>query len=538
MTAAITATQLGRRVIVVEKSAFVGGTAALSGGAVWVPNTHLASGHDDSYEKARRYLDAIVGDLIAPEMKDTFLTRGPEAIAFIEDNSKLKFSARAYGPDYFDGPGSALGRRLLDPAPFDGRSLGTQFTRLRPPLPEFGLFGKMMVNTADLGALLAARRSPKAFWHASKIITRYAVDRLRGYPRGTRLLIGNGMMAALYATTLDRDIPIWCNSPARRILTQDGRITGVEVEREGTFVTIPAESVILASGGFAGSEDLRARLVPEAPAPLTAGLMSNTGEGLRMAEAVGGQVDAGNSNGAFWSPVSLVRRKDGTVAHFPHLMFDRAKPGMIAVGPVGKRFVNESNSYHEFGKAMIASKVDHAFLIADSNFAARYTIGPVPPVATERRKFVRDGYLLEGRSLEDLATKAGLDPAVFSATIAQFNASARKGEDPEFGKGTSAYNRNLGDPKHTGNPCVAPIEKGPFYAVKVYLGDIGTARGLAVNTDAQVLDAEGVPIPGLYAAGNDMSSMMGGEYPGPGITLGPAITFGYLAAKHAARSNA
>ncbi|WP_436643081.1 FAD-dependent oxidoreductase [Microbaculum sp. FT89] len=536
LTAAAVAASEGRRVILLEKSRYVGGTAAVSGGAVWIPNNpHLAAtGVEDSYENARLFLDTVVGNLASADMKDAFLRRGPEAIRYIEENTDLHFSARPYGPDYLDRPGSSLGGRLMDPAEFDGRELGDRFNDLRPPLPEFGLFGKMMVNRADLEALLAARRSPKAAMHSARVVFRYFRDRLRGYPRGTRLLIGNALAAALYKTLLRKDTPIWLETETRRLLTADGQICGVEVERAGERLVINASAVILASGGFPGSARMRERLLPDAPEPLSAAIADNTGDGIALAEAVGGTIADRNSNGAYWSPVSLVPRDDGSVAHFPHLMFDRAKPGLIAVTSNGKRFTNEADSYHEFVKAMLKQNADNAYLIADSTFLSKYTFGPVPPEFAMRQKFLRSGYLMKADSISGLARQIGIDPNALEATISRYNTSAAKGQDPDFDKGGSPYNRYLGDAGKPGNPCLAPIDKGPFYAIKVFKGDIGTCRGLDVNTHAQVLDAAGAPIPGLYACGNDMNSMMGGEYPGPGITIGQAITFGYVAAIHAA----
>lgn len=536
LTAAAVAASEGRRVILLEKSRYVGGTAAVSGGAVWIPNNpHLAAtGVEDSYENARLFLDTVVGNLASADMKDAFLRRGPEAIRYIEENTDLHFSARPYGPDYLDRPGSSLGGRLMDPAEFDGRELGDRFNDLRPPLPEFGLFGKMMVNRADLEALLAARRSPKAAMHSARIVFRYFRDRLRGYPRGTRLLIGNALAAALYKTLLRKDTPIWLETETRRLLTADGQICGVEVERAGERLVINASAVILASGGFPGSARMRERLLPDAPEPLSAAIADNTGDGIALAEAVGGTIADRNSNGAYWSPVSLVPRDDGSVAHFPHLMFDRAKPGLIAVTSNGKRFTNEADSYHEFVKAMLKQNADNAYLIADSTFLSKYTFGPVPPEFAMRQKFLRSGYLIKADSISGLARQIGIAPDALEATIARYNTAAAQGQDPDFDKGGSPYNRYLGDAGNPRNPCLAPIDKGPFYAIKVFKGDIGTCRGLDVNTHAQVLDGAGAPIPGLYACGNDMNSMMGGEYPGPGITIGQAITFGYVAAIHAA----
>lgn len=545
LTAAVTGAARGLSVLVLEKSEQIGGTSALSGGAVWVPNNHHMPevGRQDSFEQAMTYLDRTVGNLVSRELKTAFLTRGPEAVRFVEANSRLRLSARRDCPDYLsDREGASLGGRIMDPPEFDGRELGERFRDLRSPRPEFGLFGKMMVNRADIEHLLNARSSPRSAIHAARLLIRYASDRLR-YPRGTRLLLGNALIAALYKSVLEKGIPVLRNSPVRRLLHEGGRVVGVEFEAAGQRVATRARrGVVLATGGFPNSPELRRELIPMAPEPHSAAAETGTGDGIRLARSVGAKVQDTNSNPAFWSPVSLGRRSDGSVAKFPHLMFDRQKPGLIAVNRAGVRFTNEAESYHEFVKAMLDTRggvpCSPAYLICDHRFVTTYTFGLVRPTAGSRRAALRSGYLRRGDTIEQLAGSIGLDPEILSATVARYNDGARSGEDPEFGRGKTAYHRYLGDAGHLPNPCVAPIETGPFYAIEVVPGDIGTATGLATDANARVLDESGQPIPGLYACGNDMNSVMGGEYPGPGITLGPNLTFGYVAATHAAEAAA
>jgi succinate dehydrogenase/fumarate reductase flavoprotein subunit len=242
-------------------------------------------------------------------------------------------------------------------------------------------------------------------------------------------------------------------------------------------------------------------------------------------------------NAAAWVPVSHVPRKDGSTGVFPHFV-DRSKPGVIAVNRHGERFVNEADSYHDFIQALRASynaKGDKgevcAWFIADHRTIRRYGLGYAKAAPLPLGPELRSGYLKRGRTPEDLARAAGFDPEAFARTVAAFNGPAARGEDPEFGRGSTSYNRSLGDPAHKPNPCVAPVAQGPFYAVKVVVGDLGTFAGLRTDAEARVLSGgDGPPIPGLYAAGNDAASIMGGAYPGGGITLGPAMTFGYIAA--------
>jgi succinate dehydrogenase/fumarate reductase flavoprotein subunit len=310
--------------------------------------------------------------------------------------------------------------------------------------------------------------------------------------------------------------------------------------QEGEVRVEARRGVVLAAGGFPQDKARRRALFPHdrdgsghfSPAPA-----GNTGDGLRLGEEIGAALELGYPNAAAWVPVSRVPRKDGSWGVFPHFI-DRAKPGLIAVRPDGKRFVNEANSYHDFVQALFAATPPgapvHAYLIVDHAFIRRFGLGFVKPFPVPIGPQLRSGYLKRGRTLAELAKVAGIDPAGLEQTVATYNRDARTGTDGAFGKGSTAYNRFNGDPAFHPNPCLAPIETGPFYAVEVVVGDLGTFNGLRTNGHAQALDREGRPIPGLYAAGNDMASIMGGNYPGGGITLGPAITFGYIAACHLA----
>ncbi len=262
---------------------------------------------------------------------------------------------------------------------------------------------------------------------------------------------------------------------------------------------------------------------------------------LSLALAAGARLGSGNLDHAFWAPVSVRQRADGSRAVFPHFVLDRAKPGTVVVNQAGERFVNESTSYHRFGRAMFEARQGRspsipAYLIADARALKAYGLGMVRPGAGGGglRPFLDDGYLVTGRTLDELATHLGIDPAALARTVARMNTHARAGHDPDFGRGRTDYQRNLGDATFAPNPTLGPIETAPFYAVRLYPGDIGAATGLQTDADARVHDAQGRPMRGLYAVGNDMQSVMGGTYPGPGITIGPGLTFAWLAARHAA----
>lgn len=543
MSAALTASIEGLKPIIVEKTAFVGGSTAISGGAVWIPNNAQAAGlgHADSLEKAKLYLDRIVGNWTSDAMKLAFLEAGPAMLAYFERHTQVRLAARGYSPDYYpDADGAALGGRSMDPLAFDGRALEPDFAKLRAPLKEFTVLGGMMVTMTDVYHLLAVTKSFASWRHAMKLVLRHAADRLR-YPRGTRLVLGNALAARLYKSVLDRKIPVWLEAPARRLILDDGRVAGIVVARGGREVAIRTRrGVVLATGGFPNDPQRRQDFLPHPAGLWSMAPEGNTGDGLRLGESAGGHARADNASNVFHAPISIWEKPDGTKVKYPHLVWDRAKPGLLAVNGAGRRFVNEATSYHEFGLAMYESHkrvpTIPAFLVCDAAFLKKWGLGLALPGGRPFRHLVNDGYLIEAHSITDLAAKLAIDSEGFADTTASFNDHARRNTDPEFGKGGDAYNRYLGDgsSKNGANPCLGPVETPPFYAVKVYPGDIGTAGGIVTDRNARVLDAAGQPIPGLYACGNDMNSVMAGTYPGPGITLGPALTFGYLAGIHLA----
>ncbi len=545
LAAAVIAQAKGLRVLIAEKTGLIGGTTSYSGGVVWVPNSRqiVAGGGQDSLDQAQLYLDSTIGSAHEREARLQYLRRGPEAFGFLEDATGPLFYVRpSNSPDYYpDAPGASQQGRAMTPLTFDGRLLGARFRDVRAPLPEFTLFGRQMLELMDVHHLLNARRSFGSAVHAGKLLFRDLRDRLvyRSYGRGTRLTGGNALVGRLYRSVLDRGIEVWRNAPLVDLTRADGRVTGATIERDGARRTVAARhGVILATGGFAWSEGLRGQRLAEAAPGYSATSTESSGDGIAIAVAHGATLDRDNSEGAFWAPVSIARRRDGSSARFPHLMADRAKPGLIAVNKHGKRFFNEAENYHEFVRAMLGRHRNEdqqpVHLICDAGFLRKYAFGAVPPLAAERRRAVRSGYLIEAPTIAALAARIGVGPDVLGETVERFNRDAATGADPAFGKGSTAYNRYLGDPKQRPNPCLGPIERGPFYAIRVYAGDIGTTHGLSTDVDSRVLDGRGDAIAGLYACGSDRNSIMGGAYPGGGITIGPAITFAYLAALHAA----
>jgi succinate dehydrogenase/fumarate reductase flavoprotein subunit len=536
LTAALAANAAGLDVVVLEKTDRIGGNTAMSGGAVWIPDNPclVEPGHSDSREAVLTYLRSMIGNRLRLDLVEAFLDAGPKAVAFLQARTSVRFRARPLSPDYRSSlPGAALGGRSMESEPFDGRELGSSFRLLREPPPEFMLFDGMMVNRPDIDALLGLHRSLRNFLHGTKLLLRFVLDRLR-YPRGTRLLMGNALAGRLLKSALDSGIELRTGAAASELIVSDGKVAGVVVNRAGKSLRLEARrGVVLATGGFSADAEMRSKFIRFSRDHRSVAAPASTGDGIRLALHVGGVLSTDNIGNAFWAPVSVLKNLDGSETRFPHLILDRQKPGLIAVNGGGRRFVNEADSYHDFVEAMYRSHETvptiPAFLICDAKFLRRYGLGLVRPYAISLRRFLAAGYLIKASSLCALAGRLGINPNVLEETVAAANRHAADGHDPEFGKGSTAYNLHLGDPRHAPNPCLGTISTAPFYAVRVWPGDIGTALGLEVDARTRVLDTEGAPIPGLYACGSDMNSIMAGTYPGGGITLGPALAFGYIA---------
>lgn len=536
MCCAITLKKGGLNPILIEKTDRFGGSTAVSGGAVWIPcNPHSEEvGHSDSKEAALQYLEAEVGNRLRRDMAEAFLDAGPEVVRFLEAETEVKFAARAVGPDYHpDLPGGTMGGRVMDPLDYDARALGPDFKRLREPIREFTVLNGMMVGRTDLGQLPKMMRDPKAFAYATKVVLRHMLD-LMTHGRGTRSVLGNALAARLGKTVHDLGIPIHYDCALTDLSRDANSVTGVTVlTADGPQQITAQHGVVLASGGFPQNAEMRAEVMPHAGrAHYSMSPAGNTGDGLRAAEAAGGARGKDNLNPAFWAPVSRLKRADGQMVSFPHLFLDRAKPGLIAVDGTGRRFVNESASYHDFVSAMLdrlQSGETRFWLIADHRFVRAYGLGAARPFPGRLKPFLDNGYLKRATTLEALADMLNMPRTVLLAALEAHDAGAETGTDP-MGKGSTAYNWYLGDPDNRPNPCLRPITHAPFYAVEVFPGDIGTSTGIRTDTQARVLGQGDAPIAGLWAAGNDMNSIMAGSYPGPGITLGPALTFGWIAA--------
>jgi succinate dehydrogenase/fumarate reductase flavoprotein subunit len=545
-SAAITARHHGLDVLMVEKEPVFGGTTCYSAGVIWIPGSAQAkaAGIKDSPAEALRYLESIAGNRLDRARAEAFLATGPEMLAFLEANTPVRYGLVPTWADYEpELPGGSNGGRSLAPDVFDGRRLGKRFDQIRPPLASMMLFGGMMVGRTDLPHLYNMLRVPKSAWHTVRMFARYGRDRL-SWKRGTRLTNGNGLIAALALAAEEKGIPLWLDAPLVSLVHENGRIAGAVIRKDGEDVEIHVRrGVVLACGGFAGDAALKTRLyahVAEGRSHQSLPPATNSGDGIHIATGSGAAFHEDVHHAAAWTPVSYLPQPDGTKLPYPHFI-DRGKPGYIAVDRRGRRFVNEAKSYHVFVPAMIeACRTDaqtECWNICDHTAIRRWGLGAAPPRPARLKPYLESGYIVSGATPEELAARLGIDPAGLAATIRTYNEGARRGVDAEFGRGTDAYQRFNGAPGHAPNPCVAPLDSPPYYAVRLIPGDIGTFAGLRTDASARVLDKEGQPIDGLYAAGNDMASVMGGTYPGAGITIGPALTFGFIAGRHLANKS-
>lgn len=549
LSAALFAAIDGAKVLMVEHTAYVGGTTAWSAGTTWVPGTHHAAtvNPSDTLKDAARYLDNAVGERAPAALRQAFLDHGPQAVKHIEANSQVQYRPYAKHPDYIsDLGGATLAGRALEPLPFDGRLLGDLFKLIRPPIPEFTVLGGMMIDRTDINHLLGMTKSLASLKHAVKIILRHAADRLR-FPRGTRLVMGNALVGRLlYSLSQHGKVSLLLNTSLARIGRGADDVESVTLLQHGQRRTVRVSGgVVLASGGFNRHPALRQAMLPGVDPSWCPAAPGHTGEAHDLARGLGAHYGTGGMSNAFWAPVSLRKRADGSQAVFPHFVMDRAKPGMLTVNQAGERFVNESTSYHLFALGMqqtkpatSAKRAIPAYLICDAEALRKYGIGMVRPGNKPGGKglapFLADGYLTEANTLAELARKLGMDGDGLQASVQKINAYAETGVDPDFQRGVTAYQQNIGDAAWPGkNPNLGALTQAPFYAVRLYPGDIGASTGLATDADARVLGAGERPIQGLYAIGNDMHSIMGGVYTGPGITIGPGLVFGYLAARHA-----
>ena len=540
MATAVTAASQGLKVLVVEKGALYGGTTARSGGWLWVPGTHLATeqGIHEAPGAAKAYLKDQGGTHYDEARVDAFLANGPKAIEFFTSKTCLQFDMPPVFPDYHaEAPGGTAGGRSMVTRPFDARQLGDKVKTLAPPVPELTVFGMMLGSGKELWHFLRAFKSVESFLYVAKRFGLHFFDVLR-HGRGMTLTNGNALAGRLAKAGMDLGIPVWLNSPAKKLIMEGDSVVGAVIEHEGQSVEVRVRrGVVLAAGGFPHDIERRKQLFPHAPTGrehFTPSPTLNTGDGVRLGESAKGWLDPTIPNAAAWCPTSLVPRSDGSTGVMPHFI-DRAKPGVIAVAADGHRFSNEAFSYHDFVQDLVKACKQRnlsevmCWLICDHHHLREYGLGAVAKFPLPIGRHLRSGYLKRADTLAQLAQTIGVPEQALAQEVGTFNRDVPSGVDSQFAKGSTAYNRYQGDSLVQPNPCMAPITQGPFYAIRVVVGEIGTFAGLLTDAACRVLTQDRQVVPGLYAVGNDAASVMGGNYPGAGITLGPAITFGYVA---------
>ncbi len=541
LSAALAAGKRGMSTIVAEKSSVFGGISIWSGGWIWIPCSHLSKkdGVPDSLEQARAYLRQRLDDQYEPALVDAYLEHGPRMVEEYMRDTAVQFEGGGYiFPDYYpEMPGSLAGSgasRSLRPLLLDGRELNRRTLRnMRPMLPQLTLHGMMIGSLVETRHFINATRSLESARFVVRKVFRYLRDKLL-YGRDMSFVNGTALIARL-ALSLDRvGVPIWVDAPAVELIVQNGAVRGAVLLRSGKRVRVHTRrGVVLACGGFSHDEVRKKRFYSHVAAGarhFAIAPESNTGDGLNLGEQAGGYVVEGRPWNCLFVPASLLPGRTGSAAVFPHF-WDRSKPGFIAVTPRGERFVNEASPYMHFGQAMVLANPGadvRAFLMCDHVTIKRYGLGLVRPMLP-LTPHLRSGYIVRGKSVSELAQKLKIPVASLEATIARYNADVASGVDRQFGKGGDALSRFQGDPDVQPNPNLAPLAQAPFYAVEIFCADLGTFTGLRTNESAQVLRRDGTEIPGLYASGNDMAIMMGSHSVGGGITLGPAMVFGYIA---------
>lgn len=539
LATAFTAAKAGLKVLVLEATDKFGGTSAYSGGGVWIPCSHhqQALGITDSRSEARIYLGSLLGNYLEPERIDAYLDNVNKMLNFVEQEGHVQLVGVPM-PDYEPQlPGAGVGRTHMT-ADFDGNQLGKDFDDIRPPIQEVGLFHSMQIAPFDAVRLSQWRESLANARFAASRVAAYTWDRMRGR-RGRRMANGNALVGQLFKSARDAGVVFWKQSRAKDLVMTDGRVSGVVVDRDGKETTVVAKrAVMLASGGYSANEEMRKTHLPQAAGGWSLQPEGNVGDGIAMGISAGAVHQTDNLSNGIWVPASAFKRKDGTLAKFPSLFFDRHCPGSIMVDAnTGRRFTDEANHYQSFGEVAFQKKVSRIWMISDATSVSKYGIGMVKPKPFSPKPWVKKGYIVEASTIESLAKKIGLNPEILAQTVADFNRYAAKGKDPEFQRGYSSISAFMGDPTHGPNPALGPVIDGPFYALDVRPSTLSSLSGLEVSDKAQVLDQGGAPIPGLYATGLDSNHVFRGKYPGGGVSLGPAMTFGYIAARQMAEAD-
>jgi 3-oxosteroid 1-dehydrogenase len=523
MTAALTAAHRDLSVVVLEKAPHFGGSTARSGGGIWIPNNSVLrqAGVSDTPENAAAYLDHLLGDTVPEPRRRALLQHGPRMLDFVLAHTSLRFAwVPGYADYYPEAPGGLAAGRSIEPRPLDTGVLGPELARLNPPY--IAAPAGMAITAADYRWLNLVARHPRGLLRGVRVLGR----RLR---RRRVLTMGQALAAGLRAGLTAAHVPVELGVPLVDLQVEDERVTGVRILREGAEEVLRARrGVVIASGGFERNAAMRMRY-QRGPigTDWTTGATTNTGDGIEAGQRIGAAVDL--MDDAWWGPsIPLTGGPYFCLA-------ERTLPGCILVNGAGRRFVNEAAPYVDAVHAMYdghATGVEHvpAWLIADQRYRNRYPFAGLGPRQPFPGRWYKAGAVHTAPTLHELATSIDVPGEALVATVAEFNGFARRGRDEGFGRGASAYDRYYGDPRQKPNPCLGPLQVAPFHAVRIVPGDLGTKGGLRVDERSRVLRDDGSAIAGLYAAGNASASVMGHTYAGAGATIGPAMTWGYVAA--------
>ena len=549
LTAALTADISNpAKVLVIEKSHLIGGTSATSGGVIWIPDNHLGKekGAQDSISEAKDYLKATIpADEFNEPLIDAYLDQGPKMVKFMQDHTDARYTSLEHYPDYFqDAPGVKLGNRALEPLPVSADVLGDDVDNLHPSGPQTIVFGRYGVNFEESHAFTT--QSPGWFRLFAKIFLTYWLDfswRIKR-KRSRRLAFGAASVTRLFASIKKRNIPIWRSAALKEFILRDNKVIGAVIQKDGRLIKVQARrGVIVASGGFGQNQEMREKYLPK-PTNSDWGCepKTNTGDPIKAAEAIGAQLKFMDK--AWW--VTTVKAPN---EEFPRLSeVEKSLPGNYTVNKSGKRFANESQNYLTFmlevlDKEKKGESCAPMYMIFDANHRKNYPVGPLMPgkffpdklVKIIHRDWFGSDFLTTANTIEELAIQTGIDSEALQSTVERVNNFSATGKDLDFQRGDNERDRFSGDPSLL-NPCLGPIDKAPFYAMRIDPGEFATCGGMAINEYGQVLNNDNQAIAGLYATGNCTPALLT-TYPGPGATIGPAMTFGFIAGKHISGSN-
>ncbi len=531
LAGAVAANVAGREALVVEQSEKIGGSTGMSGGVLWLPNNPLMQrdGVPDSLELALQYFADVVGDA-GPASSDArrraYVIEGAKMVNVLEQEGMTFVRCEGYSDYYAEVRGVSGGSvrgRAIECVPTDTKRIGPLANNLRPSIAA-----PLVIRTGEAAqlSLIRSRTGAKLF---ARVAARTALGRLRNEQLTTN---GAALITQLIEVLLRREVPIWTESPFVDLIEEDGRVVGAVVRRHGREQRILArQGVLISAGGFAQSPEMRKRYSAQPnDAAWSHANPGDTGEVMQKIIDHGAASDLMDE--AWWNPTVL-----GPKGAKHMVLPERTRPGSIMVDSSGQRYFNEAVSYMEAGRKMYERHHETgggvpSWLVIDARNRSRYMLGPMPPGRTPKA-WTEGGYLKRADSLESLAEQCGMDAATLTATVERFNRFAESGVDEDFHRGEGAHERYQGDPRHTPNPCLAPLAQPPFYAIQVYPGDVGTSGGLLCNEHAQVMNVDGEVIPGLYAAGNVTASVMGRTYPGAGASIGASTVFSFIAANHA-----